>query len=566
MKFLDLKSKQDFCSLFEIPQIELDYLLSTINFHYRTFSIKKKNGTKRVIDAPDSSLIQIQKRLCEEILKVYKPKKAVHAFCVDRNIKTNALRHRKPQFLLNVDLKDFFHTITYNRVLGLFKAFPFNFNEEISQILTTLSCFKFRLPQGSPVSPILSNLICRTLDTQLTKLCEELKCHYTRYADDISISTRINRFPKYFGEVSNGGFILSDNMLKILKKNNFQLNKEKIRFQESESRQVVTGLTVNKKVNVNRMYIKKVRAILHSIEKFGVEKAMLQHFSINGINVTGKDNSKTINYFLKRVVGKISFIGFIRGKDDPLYIKLFTRIKKIEPNAKLSIVINSIKNSDKTLIVTEGKTDWKHLKAAYRYFVNKGKYHALDFSFHEYENEIEMGSDSLLKFCQQHSKGIIKLKHKVICVFDRDERKILANATVLNNSFKDWGNNVYSLVIPAPSFRNHHEISIEQLYLDNEITQFDKENRRVYFSNEFDPVTGRLKTNFNIAFKKDKKNPLHSIHPKIIDYNVFEGDKSISLSKNKFAEYILERIKPFDKMTFSEFEPFFVTISKIIDL
>src|SRR5690606_10720415 len=346
MKFLQIKTTDDICIFFNLKPTELHYWLYNINSHYKTFSIPKKNGETRIIDAPNNKLSLFQKKLNEEILNIYKPKKSVHAFCKKRSIKSNAQRHRKAKFLLSIDLKDFFHTITVNRVKGTFKAHPFYFNDEISSVFARLCCFNSRLPQGSPSSPILSNLVCRSLDTELSEICSQLKCQYTRYADDITISTKMKKFPVFFGDYNNHRYDLSASFSRIFSKNNLYINKDKTRFQGQDERQVVTGLTVNKKININRYYLKKVRAILHAIEKFGIRKAMEQHFLINNININKANYKQNVDYFLKRTVGKIAFIGFIKGKDNNTYIQLYNRIKKIYPQANLSIILKEISESD----------------------------------------------------------------------------------------------------------------------------------------------------------------------------------------------------------------------------
>lgn len=565
MNFLDLKSKTDICIFFEFDTSEMDYILSSIDNHYKTFSIKKRNGSKRIIDAPQARLGIFQKKLANEILNIYKPKKSVQAYCLNRSIRSNALRHRKSKFILNIDLKDFFHSITYNRVVGLFKSSPFNFNGEVASILTRLCCYKSRLPQGSPVSPVISNLICRSLDSRMTKLSEEQKCHYTRYADDMTFSTNLKKFPNCFGDFENEKFILSELFSKLIRKENFSINYDKIRLDDFNNRQVVTGLTVNKDVNVNRIYLKKVRAILHAMETFGIERAMKTHFELNGIPVRKDNYQKNINYFLKRIVGKISFIGFVKGQDNSIYKELFKRIKKLFPEAKLSIIHKEVLESDIPIVFTEGKTDWKHIQAAWTYFMTeKGRFLDLKFKLRSYENELNMSDDNLLKFCQHQSHPVYNNKQKIICVFDRDVPNIERDVTSTQQVFKYWGNNLYSMVIPVPNFRTFTQICIEQLYQDKDILKYDPNKRRIYLSTEFDIETGVHKEDSNILYKKRfNKN---KVTPKIIDNNVFKDDASIALSKNHFAENVLHKRPPFNIMDFSGFEQLFDNISLILKL
>lgn len=567
MEFLSIKNKENLCEFLEISSLELDYILLNINRLYYTFKISKKNGTFREINSPNSNLMQIQYRIKEALMKSFKPKKCVHAYVKKRDIKSNARMHVRSQIVLNVDLKDFFRTITYNRVTGLLKAYPLCFNEEVSQILARLVCFQSRLPQGAPTSPIISNFICRNFDRSLTEICQELKCYYSRYADDITISTRVKTFPAFFGsyDETNRKFILSNKFKKIFKNNVFFINDDKIRYQTNKERQVVTGLIVNKKLNINRLYLKKIRATLHSIEKFGIEKAMYDHFEKQGIRIEFGNFQKNINYFLKRIVGKISFIGFIKGKDNETYVKLVNRIKRIFPEANLSIIYKEVAQSNLPVIITEGKTDWKHLKAAFNHFRSaQHKFVDLKFKFHEYENDIEMGADNLHTFCKHQGQGVLQNRNKIICIFDRDIQRITTCVTSSKERFKYWGNNVYSLVIPSPDFREFNEVSIEHLYKDDQLLVPDSKSRRIYLSTEFNPISGEHIKQKDIFLKKASiaKSPF----PKIISEGVFKESESLALSKNEFAEYILNERPPFNKMSFEAFLTIFTTIEKIINI
>lgn len=567
MKFLNIKSKENLCEFLEISFSELDYILLNSNKLYYFFKIPKKNGTLRDIHSPNANLMKVQNKIKQGLMDNLRPKKCVHAYVKKKDIKSNARKHVRSRFILNVDLKDFFRTITFNRIVGLFKSYPFSFSEEISQMLAKLVCFQSRLPQGAPTSPIISNYICRNFDGQLTKICHELKCYYSRYADDITISTRVRSFPAFFGTYDdiNREFVLSEVFKRVFISNVFFINNNKIRFQTCFQRQVVTGLTVNKKLNINRLYLKKVRATLHAIEKFGVEKAMYSHFEKNRIQIDKNNLQRNVSYFLKRISGKISFVGFVKGKDDDTYIKLVNRVKKIFPEANLSIIYKETALSDVPIVITEGKTDWKHLKAAIRHFkAVDHKFNDLIFKFHEYENDIEMGADNLRAFCKHQGQGVLPNKSKIICIFDRDIPRITTDVTSSSERFKYWGNKVYSMVIPAPNFREFSEVSIEHLYEDRFLMLQDSKFRRFYFSSEFDPNSGTHLRNENIFLKK--ASIAKSRFPKIISDGVIKENSNIALAKNDFAEYVINETPPFNKMNFEAFRSIFETIEKIVQI
>ena len=189
-------------------------LINTINnykgrIEYKSFSIPKKNGMERLIHAPVNELKKVQNDIKEILEEIYNPPKAVQAFITKKQpdsksfpgIKKNASLHIKQRSVLNIDLKDFFPSITFPRVVGLFKAPPFNFSKESAlkagRILTlpndseTPNC----LPQGAPTSPVISNMICYKMDRQLMKLAQEHKCTYSRYADDITLSSHFEIHP-----------------------------------------------------------------------------------------------------------------------------------------------------------------------------------------------------------------------------------------------------------------------------------------------------------------------------------------------------------------------------------
>lgn len=214
-------------------------------------------------------------------------------------------------------------------------------------------------------------------------------------------------------------------------------------------------------------------------------------------------------------------------------------------------------NDDKNLIITEGKTDWKHIKRAFEKLGKSG-----NFEFLEYENEIEMGDKNLLQFCQQVSK--LERKHKIICVFDRDNNDILKVHS--GSESKNWGNNVHSILIPIPKHRkNTPFISIEHYYSDSEIKTIDKEGRRLYIGNEFSKKSTTSKCGMFFCIEKDK---LGDESIKIIDLNVFRIDdenKNIAMTKNNFSNYILNDDEHFKNHSYKEFEKIFIEIENIIN-
>ena len=246
---------------------------------YRTFNIPKKNGGERCIQAPHPKLKKLQERIknvlyncCNELEKSQTDKKRKnlsHGFKKKYSIHTNANIHKNKRYVLNFDIKDFFPTINFGRVRGYFiKNRDFNLNKKIATLIAQIACHDNQLPQGSPCSPIISNLIAHLLDVQLVQISKKYKLSYSRYADDITFSTNQKEFPKevaYQNPDNPEDWKLDDRIDKTIEACGFKVHPDKTRMRYQDFRQVVTGLVVNKKVNVRSEYYKRARAMAHSL-------------------------------------------------------------------------------------------------------------------------------------------------------------------------------------------------------------------------------------------------------------------------------------------------------------
>lgn len=562
-EFLNISTKRELASALGVEYKVLMYNLYklTPDEKYNIFDIKKRNGKKRTITAPVSGIKYIQENLSQILLEIHDDKFCVHGFLKEKGIKTNAAPHVKKSIIVNIDLENFFPSINFGRVRGIFLSHPFNFSEIIATMLAQISCYDNYLPQGAPSSPIISNFICRRLDNQILSFSKINKVTYTRYADDITFSTNLKELPPQIGLIQDSKLIISDELNTIIKSNGFSVNIDKVRYAFKKNRQEVTGLIVNSFINVNRKYVRHVRAMLHAWEKFGIEAAAQEHFE--KYNYTNKKINHSELSFQAELVGKIGFIGQIRGKDDNIYKSLYTRIKKLDPEVNLSIVKKAGELSDVPIIYGEGKTDWKHLTSALEYFQKKGEFLNLDVKFENYKNGLEMNNSELIKICEGLSKTDLH-KVKIICLFDRDVKSI--NSKVVENglSYKYWGNKVYSALLQVPNNRNFDEICIEHYYSDKEIRTKDKRGHRLYLSNEFDKETRKHISEDNLIYAN--KNYLKSSYPRIIDSNVYdEHGKNVALSKNAFAENCMSREGNFSNISFDNFRIVFEMLNQIIN-
>jgi RNA-directed DNA polymerase len=317
--FLALSTPLEFSLFFDLSIQELEVLINSPK--YIQYKIAKKKGGERAIDAPEASLKKVQKRLNHFLQAYYhciKPAN-VHGFVTNPNptektcnILDNALVHVGKKYVLNIDLKDFFPSISARKVKALFSSNLFVYDEQLALALTLLTTYEGKLPTGAPTSPVISNFICLNLDESISQLCAANKVVYSRYADDLSFSS---------DEVFTTDFISAIN--KLIHENDFALNPKKFRLKAANKRQAVTGLTVNDKVNVDRRFIKKTRAMLHDLTSNGITIAAQRHFTSNA-----PTNSNVETLFLDRLNGYINFIGQIRGRDDALFLKMKRELGK----------------------------------------------------------------------------------------------------------------------------------------------------------------------------------------------------------------------------------------------
>lgn len=243
--------------------------------HYIAFAVPKRSGGYRVIYAPKTRLKAAQRWVHREILDKVQTRPEAHGFVRERSIFTNAAAHARAAMVIKVDLEDFFPSITYRRVRGLFQAL--GYGQEVAvplallctvkpapKVVEFLGGIKHRmLPQGAPTSPAIANLVCRRLDARLGGLAARFGCAYTRYADDITFSgdEAFERSLKRFLPL----------LWRIIKGENFRLNKKKMHFARRGARQTVTGLTVNDGPAVPRRYRRQLRAILHNAANTGLD-------------------------------------------------------------------------------------------------------------------------------------------------------------------------------------------------------------------------------------------------------------------------------------------------------
>jgi len=177
-------------------------------------------------------------------------------------------------------------------------------------------------------------MICAKLDSQLRRLAQKYKCSYTRYADDLTFSTNLNRFPESLARFVIDGtgvtsVVIGSELEETISSNKFQINRSKIRLQRSAERQTVTGLTTNESPNITRKYSRQIRAMLHSWKTYGYEKAEKEFHDKYWIAASNRNPSKRPPRFRDVVKGKVEFLGMVRGKTDLLYIHYLKKLRDL---------------------------------------------------------------------------------------------------------------------------------------------------------------------------------------------------------------------------------------------
>ena len=252
-----LFSSSDLARKLDSTNQALNYIASEAFPGYTEFEIPKSNGDSRHISAPVPKLRWIQRWILDNILSGIVLDDCVTAYVKGRSIRDNATPHLDAKVLVNLDLKSFFPSISFRRVLGIYLHMGYVY--PVAVLLAKLCCHQGRLPQGAPTSPAISNLVCRKLDRRLMNLAQSMSFTYTRYADDLTFS----------GNNRPDGLIHT--VKQIVQDEGFVLAEHKTRITRLGKSQRVTGLVVSSKINVPRKYYRRIRAIIYNCQRFGVK-------------------------------------------------------------------------------------------------------------------------------------------------------------------------------------------------------------------------------------------------------------------------------------------------------
>jgi RNA-directed DNA polymerase len=332
VEFAQLTDFESIADLLEISPYQL-YYFTHAGQRYTPLTFKKKHGGSRTIYAPTVSLKIVLKKLNQVLQAVYIPKSVTHGFIQGRGVVSNAASHSPARYLLNIDLENFFDTITFARVRAMLMAKPYSCNSIVATVLARITCYRGVLPQGSPCSPVVSNMLLGRMDSQLKVLARIHKCTYTRYADDLSFSTFLSRFPRalaqFADEESGSGLQIGVALLNVITSNGFLINQRKSRLQHSSGRQIVTGLTTNRFPNVPQEFVRQIRAMLYAWSKFGITAAADHFFKSHDYKERLPANPSKL---FKRVVkGKIDYLGMVRGQESRAHLSFLEKYASLDP-------------------------------------------------------------------------------------------------------------------------------------------------------------------------------------------------------------------------------------------
>ncbi|OYD73837.1 UNVERIFIED_ORG: RNA-directed DNA polymerase [Burkholderia sp. CF145] len=560
--FLLLRSVDALCQHLGVSKRRLSFLLYVLPAaqRYRSFELKKrKSKATRTIKNPVKPLKEIQQHLAKDLLDIYRAPLNVYGYVKDRDIVDKAERHVGQRWVARIDLENFFGSFNFGRVRGMFRAKPFYFPDALATVLAQLCVDSNELPQGAPTSPVISNILMWRLDARLRRMAREHRCVYTRYADDLVFSTNTRRMSSGICNVLNADSDApivrpGDALLKEIRDEGLAVNDSKTRLYGRTERQQVTGLTVNEKVNLDRDYVKQLRAVLYACSKVGVEAAAERFFASH--YPKNVPPGKRVPQFADVIKGRVMYVGRIKGYSSGAFLALASRLKILVPDFR----VPEMPVTPRVYIHTEGATDYLHLHAALKKLQSGGEFTDLSVGWDDHSKREQLGDKRLLQLCEDTANGPRQDRLNVF-VFDRDIADTVTKAE-REGEPRVRGNGVVSLCLPVPAHRPASSLMcIEHLYTDEFLYQQDTAGRRLFSREEFRP------DGFHNTEDYLYRQPKTTL---IVDSDVLvtSGEnrgKSIALSKKQFARYVSEQVEPFAAPDLSGFRPFFERLRHIIE-
>lgn len=283
------------------PKELIAKMLFSDSNYYTLAQIPKKAGGLRELHIPSVELKYLQRWILDNILSKIRISPFATGFCNEKSIVDNAKMHVGSECILNMDIKDFFPSITFKMVFRIFVYY--GYTKEVSFVLAKLCTYEDSLPQGSPASPCISNIVSLKIDKRLSLLAEKYHAHYSRYADDIT----------FFG--NSGIKKLIEITSKILEEEGFSLNTKKTRMLFPHQRQEITGLIINGgAIRVNKQFKRDLFQICYYCKKYGVD-SHLQKIKCNK------------SFYKEHLYGKAYFVSMVEPEEGK---KIFDMLNEIQ--------------------------------------------------------------------------------------------------------------------------------------------------------------------------------------------------------------------------------------------
>lgn len=286
-----------------LKTVKLKFELLVINPPYHIFEIRKPTGGWRTIEDPTDELQLIQANLKKYLQALYHCHETDAAYGyiskadddgVKKGIVENALAHAGNNYLLNVDLEDFFHFVSWQKIYNSLTSFPFSLHHTISTSICNICSFQGRLPMGAPTSPSLSNIAAYSFDGEISNYCRQEKIIYTRYVDDMSFSADAPITNRHTEAITG-----------MLTKEGYKLNGSKIKQYGKDESKIITGLEIKEgKVKVPDIFINEVQKEIDNLKAY-----VLMQTRIN----PGKELDGLLFKPLQKINGALAFIQSVHG-------------------------------------------------------------------------------------------------------------------------------------------------------------------------------------------------------------------------------------------------------------
>lgn len=550
------------------------YIKPTSN--YTEFEIPKKNGGTREIAAPNGLLRDMQRRIktllqaCEyELVQQGALSVSVsHGFRKGHSIITNAVPHRNRKYVFNIDLQDFFGTINFGRIRGFFIKNPyFRLHPNVATVIAQIACWNNGLPQGSPCSPIIANLIGNSLDKRLTNIAKSNNCFYSRYADDLTFSTNEQHFPTeiaYFDHKNSNHWFPGHRLRREVENHGFRINDDKVWMQYKSSRQLVTGIIVNEKLNIPGEYRKRVRAMCHSLFMTGdfyIPDNMTGRPAVTSTDHTDIDATKHAEWKrkLRRLDGIMNHCYYVResentrqNQSNPVTLAKAKRQARHNPDSfrHMYMIFQSLYQFyfiDTPTLVFEGKTDYQYFRLAlakrYAQFPSLATHDGSTVTYHVRLLQFSSKMKELLNV-SEGADGLGQVRQKYLAALEHVKTSYPSAPIILFGDNDDGRNKILEKFKANHSKKEFTHIA-QNLYMV--LTPLGEGNGKTCIENFLDPKLFDNKHNGKSFLNENDKN--------------FDTDKH--LSKQKFLDNVVA--PNLDQLSFENFDPLLYRILKVIE-